>query len=262
MKQKWPCASCRLAGHDDFMKKIEDFGVRMAADFRDRLLPQGVWARCNRCSHQRKASTAAGASAGGSANTEAQQLQRRGVGLRLDERRLAASQAMAKCTQCGKDAPRTGFWPADWYNRDQGIKCQECEPRPPAERGVGRGHLNEALQRLIDERKILSFTCRTCDTEKPRTEFWPKDIDNRIQNGGLSCTACQPTPPSERPRVARNAILSFTCRACGMEKPRAEYWPGDIPNRQQNGGLSCTTCEPTPPSERRKRKKTGAQEPQ
>ena len=195
-----------------------------------------------------------GGVAGGAANSEAQQEQRRGAGLRLDERRLAASQATATCAQCGKVGPRTEFWRADWYNRNQGIKCTACESRPPAARAAGQGHLSEPLLRRIEEAKIQSLTCRTCQVEKPRSEFWPKDIDNRGQNGGLSCTTCQPTPPSERPRVAGNKILSFTCRTCGTEKPRAEFWPGDISNRHQNGGLPCTTCEPTPPNERRKRK--------
>ena len=51
------------------MKKVEDFGVRKPADFRDKLLPQGAWARCTRCSRQRKAST------GGATNSETQQEQ-------------------------------------------------------------------------------------------------------------------------------------------------------------------------------------------
>ena len=42
MKLKWPCAACRLSGCDDYMKCVEEFGVRRAADFRDRLLLQGA----------------------------------------------------------------------------------------------------------------------------------------------------------------------------------------------------------------------------
>ena len=63
LKQKWPCLACRLAGRPDYMMKIEDFGIRKAADFRERLLPQGAYACCVSCSRTRKG--AAAASAGG-----------------------------------------------------------------------------------------------------------------------------------------------------------------------------------------------------
>ena len=155
------------------------------------------------------------------------------------------------------------FWPADWQKRDRaGIACKECEPLPPAERAVGQGHLSEkareAFRQRAEEIKIQSFMCRTCAVEKPRACFWPGDIVNRVQNGGLSCKHCQPTPPNER----RSKIAALTCRTCHAEKPRSEFWPGDIGNRHQNGGLSCKACEPTPPFERRKRKAQSAPEAQ
>jgi len=247
MKQKWPCMSCELAGREDSMKPIGDgFGVRNASDFREKLLPQGAWARCTRCSR------ASSGAAGGAANTEAQQEQRRQrfSQSRNDQRRLAASTATATCTQCGKEGPRTEFWPADWHNRDQGVKCTECEPRQPAERASVRGQLSDGCRQRIEERRLTLLACRTCTLEKPPDCFWPMDITNRKQNGGLSCTLCEPTPPSERCR-----IYMFTCRTCGAEKPNDQFWPRDIKNRRQNGGLSCTTCEPTASEGRRSKRK-------
>ena len=244
MKLKWPCMACQIAGSTDYMKKVEDFGVRKAADFRERPLPQGAWARCNRCSR-----AAAGAT-GGAANSEAQQERLRSW---VAQRRLAASHATATCTQCSKEGSQIEFWPADWHNRDQGIACTACQPLPPAERGVGQGHLSgkasAAFKQRTEANRLQSLTCRTCSLEKLAACFWPTDIANRVQNGGLSCTDCQPTHPSKRSK-----INTYTCRTCGVEKPNKEFWPQDIGNRRQNGGLSCTTCEPTPPSDRRKRK--------
>ena len=241
MKLKWPCMACKLAGCEDYVKKIEDFGVRRAADFRERLLPQGAWARCTHCS-RRSHSWAASA---GAANTAAQQEQRLAW---VQERRLAASRATATCTQCSKEGTQIEFWPADWHNRDQGIACTACQPSAPADRNVGQGHLSEGLLQHIEERRLATLTCRSCSLEKPPSAFWPGDISNRKQNGGLSCTLCKPTPPSRR-------VTLFTCRTCGAEKTSDRFWHGDIGNRRQNGGLSCTTCEPTAPAERRKRRK-------
>ena len=139
------------------------------------------------------------------------------------ERQLASSRATATCAQCGQESLRTAFWPADWAKRDSAsIKCKECEPLPPAQRGVGQGHLSETAREAFRQRaesmKINSFVCRTCTLEKQRTCFWPGDITNRIQNGGLSCKDCQPVPLSERGK-------NYTCRACRAEKPRSEFWP-------------------------------------
>jgi hypothetical protein len=254
MKVKWPCMACQLAGDEDYVKKIEDFGVRNASDFRDWLLPQGAWARCTRCSRQSKGASVAaagGAAAGGAANTAAQQEHRNAW---AQERRLAASHATATCTQCSKEGSQIEFWPADWHNRDQGIACTACQPLPPAERGVGQGHLSgkasAAFKQRTEANRLQSLTCRTGSLEKLAACFWPMDIANRVQNGGLSCTDCQPTHPSKRSK-----INTYTCRTCGVEKPNKEFWPLDIGNRRwSSGGLSCTTCEPTPPSDRRKRK--------
>ena len=54
MKMHWPCRACRAAGREDFMQPMHDFGVRSPADFLNRLLPQGAWARCVQCSRARK----------------------------------------------------------------------------------------------------------------------------------------------------------------------------------------------------------------
>ena len=106
------------------------------------------------------------------------------------------------------------------------------------------------------ERPQRGAACNKCGAELPPSAFWPMDINNRGQNGGLSCKGCQSTPPSERAQARVSSAL--TCRTCEIEKPRAEFWPTDISNRRQNGGLSCTTCEPTAPSDRRKRKQSAA----
>ena len=67
--------------------------------------------------------------------------------------------------------------------------CKVCEPRVPGQ----RGNTNE-------ERTIKAFTCKACGAEQARDEFWPSDIMNRVQNRGLSCKTCEPTPPGERKR--------------------------------------------------------------
>ena len=46
---RWQCQSCFLCGHGDFLKPLEDFGVRCPAEFVSRLLPQGAWTRCSSC---------------------------------------------------------------------------------------------------------------------------------------------------------------------------------------------------------------------
>ena len=54
LKMLWECKACRLMGEEAYMKPMEDFGVQSAFHFTHKLLPQGAWARCSRCSRQRK----------------------------------------------------------------------------------------------------------------------------------------------------------------------------------------------------------------
>ena len=113
------------------------------------------------------------------------------------------------------------------------------------------GDMSDALKQHIDARRVHALTCRECKSEKPQTCFWPMDISNRGQDGGLSCRECQPTPPGERPR---NKLNSLTCQICKIEKPRANFWTEDISKKGQKGGVSCTDCQPMPPRERRKKR--------
>ena len=72
------------------MKEIKEFGVRWAADFRERLLPQGAYACCVNCSRTRRSAAA------GAANTPAQQAHSRAaLEVVNTERLLASSRATA-----------------------------------------------------------------------------------------------------------------------------------------------------------------------
>ena len=53
---------------------------------------------------------------------------------------------------------------------------------------------------------------------------------------------------------AQNKQQAFMCKACNSERPRDDFWPGDL--RNQKRGIKCKTCNPTPPNERVKRTKT------
>ena len=69
-KMRWPCMSCYLSSdpsrNENFMKPFEDFGVRRAADFVTKLLPQGAWTRCQSCQDVRRG--AIGKERGGNKN--------------------------------------------------------------------------------------------------------------------------------------------------------------------------------------------------
>ena len=145
------------------MKRVRDFNVRTEADFVIRLLPQGAWTRCTSCSTARQRTSALSCHPGGLGG------------------RPIASPAEQSCAQCLVAKPRQAFWPSDWEkSRARGIKCKECEPRPPHHR----------------PKVPPRFTCGSCGVEKERNCFWPKDIENRHQ--GLRCMFCCPTPPDKR----------------------------------------------------------------
>ena len=46
--------------------------------------------------------------------------------------------------------------------------------------------------------KTSEFTCKQCGVAKLRDQFWPRDLHN--QRRGISCKACLPIAPEERPR--------------------------------------------------------------
>ena len=135
LQSAWRCAACELAGCENPRRSMEEFGIRDIYDFRNKLLPQGAWARCTRCSRRR--TTAKGGSSGGAANSEAQTAQRQAnfqpIALR---NKLAACQARGTCKQCHATYSRGEFWQGDWPHRHKygGIKCTTCEPRAPGQR--------------------------------------------------------------------------------------------------------------------------------
>ena len=97
-----------------------------------------------------------------------------------------------------------------------------------------------------------TFTCQECGTEKAQQNFWPYDVVTKDKKGGLSCRTCQPLPPCERGTRGRKRVNSFTCFSCQTEKPRSEFWSGDISRISRKKGISCTTCEPKAPNERKR----------
>ena len=107
------------------------------------------------------------------------------------------------CIQCGETKKRSCYWDSDWGNRSRAVSCKTCETRPPSQRGIGLGHLSPALRRSNAERLITSHTCAGCRTEKPRAEFWSRDLSSRCERR-VECKACRPTPPGERqPKPAK-----------------------------------------------------------
>ena len=131
LEMPWRCAARELSGSDDVAKPLHEYGIWDLDHFREKLLPQGTWARCTRCSFRTKSLNAA--TKGGAANSDAQQAQRTGLALR---NRLAAAQARATCKQCQQTLDRGNFWPADWSHKNTyGVKCKTCEPREPGHRG-------------------------------------------------------------------------------------------------------------------------------
>ena len=123
MKMRWPCRACQVAGREDFMKPMADFGVRRPADFINRLLEQGHWTRCAQCSRVRKGQLGeCGGQLGGMNDT-------------VLERQRAASQKLYTCKTCSADLPRSHFWPTDVENfgPSKQIACKVCNPTPPHE---------------------------------------------------------------------------------------------------------------------------------
>ena len=51
----------------------------------------------------------------------------------------------------------------------------------------------------IAAKRIEAFACGMCGLQRPRSEFWPADLNNRFLYT-LGCKTCKPTPLSERRR--------------------------------------------------------------
>ena len=165
------------------MKPVREFNVRTPSDFLTRLLPQGAWARCSSCAISRR----------GARNAQ-HLLQICGHNATTDLRREIASAAMQQCVGCKTTKLKPAFWKQEWRHRDRGIKCMQCEPLAPGERP--RSLPPQLLQNI--QPKTSEVTCKQCGVAKPREQFWPRDLHN--QRRGISCQACLPTPPEERPR--------------------------------------------------------------
>ena len=177
--------ACRLSGKEDFMKPVREFNVRTPSDFLTRLLPQGAWARCSSCAITRHRTRGA---------QLLSQKGARGDNATTDMRRKIANAAMQQCVGCKATKFKSAFWKEDWRNRDRGIKCAECEPLAPGERP--RSLPPQFLQNI--QPKTSEVTCKQCGVAKPRDQFWLRDLHN--QRRGISCKACLPTAPEERPR--------------------------------------------------------------
>ena len=220
-KMRWPCMSCYLSSdpsrNENFMKPFEDFGVRRAADFVTKLLPQGAWARCMSCQDVRRG--ALGMELGGNKNNLPEAKRRRcgkkgkefgelggstnnlpkeeraNLGRTLGgstnnefikERSLASTQACEKCGECGRSLTCAQFWPVDWRHRtqkDRSIKCKECCPKPPKKR-LGEQRSIEAAARPI--------ICQACKQALPRKQFRPNGTRERFdKRKPLTCEKCR-----------------------------------------------------------------------
>ena len=78
-KMRWTCMSCKLSSdpsrNENYMKPLQDFGVRRASDFVTWLLPQGAWARCTSCQNELRG--ALGKELGGTENNISEAKRRR-----------------------------------------------------------------------------------------------------------------------------------------------------------------------------------------
>ena len=54
LKMHWNCTSCKLLGEEDWCKPMADFNVHRDWHFRNKLLPEGAWARCAECNKKRR----------------------------------------------------------------------------------------------------------------------------------------------------------------------------------------------------------------
>ena len=172
-----------------------------------------------------------------------------------EQQKQAAAQTHI-CRTCQEDLPKDSFWPMDWRShRDRGISCKVCQQRPAS------------LPGTVPLASAAVHTCARCGQEKQRAQYWPADWDNRHQT--ILCKACQPLPPDSRgcgqghlPEVLRQrneAIrkATFLCALCQTERPRDEFWPGDLKNRSRDT-FGCKECKPVPPSERCRKKAQSA----
>ena len=121
-------------------------------------------------------------------------------------------------------------------------------------------------QRLIASKAV--HECSLCHAKKPRVEFWEADWPHR-DGQIISCKVCQPRAPSDRgigqghlsaALQKQNELKKmeaiqrkFKCKECGGEKSRDQFWPRGVRNRHH--GLACKSCQPTPPEERRVRRR-------
>ena len=185
-KMRWPCNSCRLSAdpnnNQNFMKPLQDFGVRSASDFISRLLPQGSWTRCSSCQQALRGRLGIlgkeGGKLGGNTNNE-----------KNSERRLAAAQACETCTECGRMLPYAQYWPADWRHRtSKAIACKECRPAMPNKRPRGGGAANEQRAAEAAGRPI---TCKVCQRALPRSHFRPAANGKYYLTKGLTCEQCR-----------------------------------------------------------------------
>ena len=157
MKMHWQCQACFLEGRADYMKPMLDFNVRCAADFVNKLLPQGAWTRCSRCIRK----------------------------LRQEAIEVAKAARTHVCKACGKDKLRAEFWPEDWKIKQQGIACKTCEARPPQDRPSAVGSLSQPLRLMNEIASMAVHRCRACGLDRRRAEFWDTDWGNREQ--GSAC---------------------------------------------------------------------------
>ena len=232
----WPCQSCYLQGREDHTQAMADFGVRCPGDFVARLLPQGAWSRCSRCTSAARAEKVR--IAGGASNRERQD---------------AATASTHVCGKCGEEKEKGEYWPADWRRRskaDRKVCCKICQNAPPSQRRAAP----------LASQAVHLFG--TCGTEQPQCQYWPADWLNRRHN--VSCKTCQPLQPDARGpsqaqrqhwaqhtenQKAKAAARTFKCAECTREQARDAYFPGDVNNRYLYP-LRCKTCRPTPPNER------------
>ena len=64
MEQLYARTRCYLLGEDDYMKPVQDFGVRRPSELLTNILAHGAWARCTACNERRRQQLAAAKGAG------------------------------------------------------------------------------------------------------------------------------------------------------------------------------------------------------
>ena len=156
----WECLSCKLSDDDDkkayCAKKLTEFGVYCVADFKNKILKRGAFARCNACSIEIRPDQCR--RMGGDENN-----------LPKEERRAYGHLGKAS-GNLGKDSGNLG--------KDSG--------------NLGGNTNNEVNEQRKSEAAAKPITCQVCERSLPRTQFRATGSRGRFDlRKPMTCEECR-----------------------------------------------------------------------